>query len=163
MRKGLLFCILAIILMGCAAPSTLYYWGNTDVNGLSEYDKNLYEAYKHESPKSLCNLICTYDKMVCNPGGTTQLPPPGICAEYGYLLYQDEIMTTFDQNATEKQKKQIHNSPYGSDYKQGAIQLFQKEMEIYPVSVQFLRSFVENFTGQKIDIPALERKEVTND
>lgn len=156
MKKVIFFGLLTFVFIGCSAPKSLYYWGKTDMNGLSAYDKNLYEAFKCETPKALCELICTYDDMVCHPGGTTLLPPPGICAEYGYLLCQEETMTSFDQNATSAQKKQISNSPYGSDYKQGAVKLFQMEMANYPVSVKFLKDFVERLTGQTIDIPALD-------
>ena len=159
MKKVLFYIFGTIVLMSCSGPKTLYYWGKTDMNGVSSYDKNLYDSYKRETPKALCELICTLDDMVCHPIGTRQVPPPGICAEYGYLLYQEEAMTTFDQNATNAQKKQMTQSPYGSDYKQGAIKLFQMEMANYPVSVKFLKDFVERLTGQTIDVPALDSVE----
>lgn len=159
MKKVLFYIFGTIVLMSCSAPKTLYYWGKTDMNGVSSYDKNLYDSYKRETPKALCELICTLDDMVCHPIGTRQVPPPGICAEYGYLLYQEEAMTTFDQNATNTQKKQMTQSPYGSDYKQGAIKLFQMEMANYPVSVKFLKDFVERLTGQTIDVPTLDSVE----
>ena len=159
MKKVLFYIFGTIVLMSCSAPKTLYYWGKTDMNGVPSYDKNLYDSYKRETPKALCELICTLDDMVCHPIGTRQVPPPGICAEYGYLLYQEEAMTTFDQNATNTQKKQMTQSPYGSDYKQGAIKLFQMEMANYPVSVKFLKDFVERLTGQTIDVPTLDSVE----
>ncbi|MCQ2311886.1 MAG: hypothetical protein MJZ84_00340 [Paludibacteraceae bacterium] len=159
MKKVIFFGLLTLMLIGCSAPKSLYYWGRTDMSGLSAYDKNLYESYKRETPKALCELICTLDDIVCHPNGTRQVPPPGVCAEYGYLLWQDEAMTTFDQNATNAQKKQMTQSPYGSDYKQGAVKLFQMEMANYPVSVKFLKDFVERLTGQTIDVPNLNSVE----
>ena len=155
MKKRILFYLLPLILIGCSSTQDLYYWGPSK-KGVYAYDANLYEAYKRQTPKSLCILICTYDDIVCHPTGTTLLPPPGICAEYGYILTQQETMQVFAENATNKQKDQLSRSPYGSDPQQGAIKLFQQEMKFYPESVPFLRPFVERLTGQKIEIPALD-------
>ena len=110
---ALLFCFTS-----CGVTS-LYYWGGSQ-NGATAYENLTYKNYDKQSPESLCKLICMYEDIISNTGGTRQLPPPGICAEYGYLLLIPENAVIFAEHATAMQKRLLYSSDYPSFFLQRA-------------------------------------------
>ena len=44
-----------------------------------------------ENPKVICKVIEMYENLLAYPGGLRQVPPPGICAEYAYILRNYQI------------------------------------------------------------------------
>ena len=83
--KRLLPVALAVCILSSCGVQSLYYWGGTS-GGVTGYENLAYKDYKLQTPEMICKLVCMYEDMVRNPGGTRHMPPPGICAEYGYLL-----------------------------------------------------------------------------
>ena len=104
-----------IILLSCVAP--LYNWEN--------YEKTSYLYLKNADSTSIQGILDTYQKIIDNPkkaiGGVAPLRgvvPPGIYADYGYVLLQE--------GKTEAGKTML-----------------VKEMEIYPESKVFIEKILE--------------------
>lgn len=148
MRKLLILAGVALLLASCgiSAPNTLYDWG-ASMSDTYAYDYYSYYNFKTQSEADLCNLICTYERMVSRPGGKRQVPPPGICAEYGYLLLQPRTAEIFDQYATESQKK-MFGGDIGTSFFEKGNQLIQKEMELYPESQVFLMPLYKKWSSK---------------
>lgn len=120
----------------CSTP-LLYYWGGVK-NGVSKYEELAYRSYDRQTPESLCELIVLYEDMTSNPGGTRNTIPPGICAEYGYILLQEQTLNSFEKYATRKQKKIFDTEDYSSLFQEKGILMLQKEIELYPESEKFI-------------------------
>lgn len=149
MRNIVILLVSVLLLASCGSisslsTSSLYYWGGTQ-NGTTTYENLAYKDYKVQTPKVLCALICTYEDMVTNHGGTRQVPPPGICAEYGYLLLQPATAEMFAENATAKQKIIFDSSNYEALFSERGKQMLQKELEYYPESKQFIEPLLKRF------------------
>lgn len=78
MKKTLAFVIICLIATSCATTKPLYNWKG--------YDDAVYGYTKNSSEKSIEKLIDIYTKLIKNSGGVRQVPPPGVCADYGYIL-----------------------------------------------------------------------------
>ena len=113
--------------------------------GTTAYENLAYQSYDKQTPKSICDLVVVYENMVTHPGGTRQVPPPGICAEYGYLLLQPETATTFMNNATPSQKRIFKRSDYDAFFLERGQEMLKKEMELYPESAQFIAPLIKKF------------------
>lgn len=141
----------AAALCSCGTLSTssspLYYWGGYS-SGASEYESYTYRDYKKQSPEAICQLVCVYEKMITNPGGLRQMPPPGVCAEYGYLLLLPETATAFTEKATQAQRKMFEGSDYFSLFNERAKEVLQKELELYPESRIFLEPLIKKWTAK---------------
>ena len=88
MRRILPLVVLAagLLLTACGPTAQiLYNWGG-EYDGVTEYERLAYRSSATESPESLCSMLVMYERLVNNPGGWRQVPPPGICAEYAWLL-----------------------------------------------------------------------------
>lgn len=107
--RGVLASLALVLLASCGTP-TLYSWGN--------YEATSYAVAKSPSEKNIQHLIKTYEEMINSPKGTRQLPPPGICAEYGYLLIK--------QGQHERGRK-----------------LLEQEIKLYPESSTFIQSLLK--------------------
>jgi hypothetical protein len=110
MKKGILAGLICLFFIGCA-PQTLYNWGN--------YQEQTYSYAKDATDKSLEALMKTYQTLINHPTGTRKTVPPGICADYGYLLYQ--------QGKTEE-----------------GLALLNKEIALYPESSVFISRIIKN-------------------
>ena len=80
--KLLAICIVVMTLFSSCVSERLYYWGSVASGDVYEYDEAAYAYYDKQSPQAICDLIMVYEDMVNNPGGSRQVPPPGVCAEY---------------------------------------------------------------------------------
>lgn len=136
MRKITILFIALMCATSCGTTS-LYYWGYS-MQGASAYEALSYKRADKESPKSICKVIEMYENLLAHPGGYRQVPPPGICAEYAHMLLQPETMDIFYKNATASQISSFERSIYGSSPFEKAVKLFEKEMELYPESIQFV-------------------------
>ena len=121
---------------GVSNPS-LYNWGGSWRNNL-RYDLLAYKDYKSQTPEAICDLICVYEEMVSSPSGVRQVPPPGICAEYGYLLLLPDTASIFEEKASAEQKRCFDGTEYAVMFTAKGKQLLQKEMELYPESRKFI-------------------------
>lgn len=142
---------MALVFCSCGEPRyMLYNWGkNSSSKNASEYEALLYDNYHTQSPESVCALICQYEYMVTHPGGLRKVVPPGICAEYGYLLLSPETPNTFLNHATRSQKETFGTAgDYGALFREKGLQMFQKEMELYPESTVFIEPLVKKLSQQ---------------
>lgn len=142
MRRLLIIGILALCLASCGTTSSLYYWGGVK-NGATAYESLAYGSYDKQTPESLCKLICIYEDIVSYPGGTRKTPPPGICAEYGYLLLVPENADVFAKYATPMQKKTFASTDYASFFPEKGKEMMLKEIELYPESAKFIAPLIE--------------------
>lgn len=142
MKKVLVLMLSVLMLSSCGMTNTLYYWGGTQ-NGTTAYENLAYRSYDKQTPKSICDLVVVYERMVSNPGGTRQVPPPGICAEYGYLLLQPETAETFLNNATYTQKQLFKTDNYSVLFQERGKEMLEKEIELYPESARFIKPLIK--------------------
>ncbi|WP_298527305.1 DUF4810 domain-containing protein [uncultured Porphyromonas sp.] len=108
--RGVLASVVAVLLASCATTPSLYGWGN--------YEATSYAVAKTPSKQNLQRLIEVYEELITHPKGTRQLPPPGICAEYGYLLIK--------QGKPEEGRK-----------------LLEQEIALYPESSIFIQTLLK--------------------
>lgn len=142
MRKAFLALVALLTLYSCGTPNTLYYWGDIQ-DGTTAYENLAYLSYEKQTPKSICDLVALYEDMVTNPGGARQVPPPGICAEYGYLLLQPETATVFMENASKRQKRLFESSDYVVLFRERGKELLEKEIQLYPESIRFIQPILK--------------------
>ena len=140
MRKLFILMLVAFCLTSCG--TSLYYWGGT-VNGATEYEHLAYRNYSKQTPESICKLICMYEEIVTYPGGSRKVPPPGICAEYGYLLLNQDTAEIFAKHATSMQKRTFDSADYAASFPEKGKQLMLKEIELYPESAKFIAPLIE--------------------
>ena len=142
MRKILVLVLVTFCLASCSSISSLYYWGGVQ-NGATAYENLAYMNYDKQTPESVCKLICMYEDIVTNPGGTRRMPPPGICAEYGYMLLVPENAEIFAKYATSSQKRTFASTEYATFFPEKGKQLMLKEIELYPESEKFIAPLIE--------------------
>lgn len=142
MKRLLILAFVSLGLASCGLTSSLYYWGGTQ-NGATAYENLAYRNYDKQSPESICKLICMYEDIVSYPGGTRNMPPPGICAEYGYMLLIPENADVFAKDATASQKRTFNTTDYASFFPEKGKELMQMEMELYPESAKFIGPLIE--------------------
>lgn len=145
MKKSLIFIVACLILSSCVTTSSLYYWGG-ESNDVTLYESLAYKTYDKQTPESICKLVVAYEDIVQHPVGSRQMPPPGICAEYGYLLLQPETAGIFAMYATDKQKRSFGGTDYILIFRQKGEEMMKKEMELYPESATFIAPLIKRFT-----------------
>lgn len=105
MKKIIYTFFSAVLLTSCTANQNLYSWSN--------YEDASYTHLKNSTDESARELIKNYQKIIEKQKGTRQSVPPGIYADYGFILLQ--------MNKTEEGKTML-----------------QKEIESYPESKIFI-------------------------
>jgi hypothetical protein len=142
MRNLLILILVLFSMTSCGLTSSLYYWGGTQ-NGATTYENLAYKNYDKQTPESICKLICMYEDVVAHPGGLRKMPPPGICAEYGYMLLIPENVNIFVEHATAMQKRTFKTTDYASFFPEKGKEMLQKEIELYPESAKFIAPLIE--------------------
>jgi hypothetical protein len=115
-KTGLLILLLFLFIVGCATQKPLYYWGDYS-NSLYKYKKVPSEENLKTHKVVLINIIEESNKMNLKV-------PPGVCCEYGYLLFKE-------------------------GKKEEAIYYLDLEEKNYPESRQFLERFKTKFIEKK--------------
>jgi hypothetical protein len=105
MRKNIIIITFIALLASCTSQKPLYSWGN--------YETTSYNYLKNSDEKSTQELIENYQKIIETQKGTRGVVPPGVCADYGFLLLQE--------GKTEEGKKML-----------------MKEIALYPESRIFI-------------------------
>lgn len=105
MKKIIFISISALLLASCTTQKPLYSWG--------KYEITSYNYLKNSDEKSTQELIETYQKIIKKQKGSRGIVPPGIYADYGFVLLQ--------ANKTEEGKA-----------------LLLKEVALYPESKIFI-------------------------
>lgn len=109
MKKLLIICIIALVSVSC----------NNDLYKYYDYDNLIFSYGKRDIPdKEIKKLVKQYDKIVSQPKGKRKLPAPGVCADYGYLLFR-------------------------IGKKDEARDMFRKEVVLYPESEVFINKLIE--------------------
>src|SRR5680860_1271695 len=106
--KNIIFLLLITsLLASCSAKKkSLYTW--------NKYEDTSYNYVKNNNESSSNGLIEEYKKIINNQKGTRGIVPPGIYADYGFVLIQT--------NRVEEGKLML-----------------QKEIELYPESEIFIK------------------------
>lgn len=80
MKKTLFISIIIVMLASCTTPKPLYSW--------DRYEVTSYNYLKNSDEKSIQELIKTYQEIIDNQKGSRGVVPPGIYADYGFILLQ---------------------------------------------------------------------------
>lgn len=81
MRKKLLYVSASVLLLAsCATQKPLYTWG--------KYEITSYNYLKNTNDKSTKELIKTFQNIIERQKGSRGVVPPGIYADYGFVLLQ---------------------------------------------------------------------------
>ncbi len=111
MKKIWLFIPIALlILASCTIEKPLYSW--------YKYEKATYSYIKKTEETDVEKLLEVYQDIIDKQKGSRKVPPPGICADYGFLLLQNN-----------KQEE--------------GLALLKKEVEYYPESKIFVDRIVK--------------------
>ena len=81
MKNNIILLISFALFASCSAPKPLYTWAN--------YEKTSYSYLKNSDEKSTQAILEDYQKILGAQKGTRGMAPPGICADYGFLLLQE--------------------------------------------------------------------------
>lgn len=110
MKKIMIIALICVIAASCSTgPKPMYSW--------YDYDDDTYAYLKKGDKESLEDLIETYEKIIATQKGTRKTVPPGIYADYGFVLIQAK--------KTEEGKKML-----------------MMESELYPESSVFVNSVI---------------------
>ena len=91
----------------------------------------------------MCQAIVMYEDMLTYVGGSRQVPPPGICAEYGYLLLKPETVSIFNDNASSRQRKVFKTDNLAAHFNEYGKELLSMEIQLYPESEKFIKPLLE--------------------
>jgi hypothetical protein len=83
--KTLVFVSLLITLFTSCAVKPLYSWG--------KYEAASYTYLKNSDEKSTQQLIVAYEKIIKKQNGSRGVVPPGVYADYGFVLLQANKMS----------------------------------------------------------------------
>jgi hypothetical protein len=114
--KKLLFITSCFLLLaaGCATQKTLYNWG--------KYQEASYYYMKNNTDKDLEALLKEYQYIINNQKAGRKIVPPGIYADYGYLLIQQGKVN----EGLELMKLEIALYPESAVFIEGIIKRLEK-------------------------------------
>ena len=105
-----LLVVLFLLISSCAPPTSLYTWGSKKKYN---YHTASYNYLKISDEESTSKMRASYENIIEKQKGTRKTVPPGIYADYGFLLVS--------LNETEKGKEML-----------------KKEIQLYPESTVFI-------------------------
>lgn len=110
MKKILLALLAIMTIMSCTTTSTLYSW--------YDYENITYQYSKKRTDELQIKVLEQYQKLAEKQKGTRGVVPPGLNAEYGYLLYK-----------TGKQEE--------------GLKLLKEEINLYPESEKYISRIIK--------------------
>lgn len=111
------YLIFAILLaLASCSPKGLYTWSN--------YDDTSYNYLKNRDDKSMKELIESYQKIISRQHGTRNTVPPGIYADYGFILIQ-------------------------SGKAEEGVKMLKMEVSLYPESAKFVNNIIKIYENEK--------------
>ena len=133
MKKLFIVVACVIVMASCSSPKTLYSWYDSE-------DAS-YKYTKRGTEKTLEEAMEQYQKVIMKQKGLRKTVPPGVNAEYGYLLYK-------------------------AGKKEEGLALLKAEMKLYPESETFISRFTDIYDEMEgedfnIDIFSAESKKYT--
>ena len=114
MKKILLTLFVIMTITSCTTTTTLYSWYN--------YEDITYEYSKKRTDELQVKVMEQYRKLTENQRGTRGTVPPGLYAEYGYLLY----MTGEQEEGLKFLKEEIKLYPESDIYISRIIKQLEK-------------------------------------
>lgn len=149
MKKLLIAVVIVTMFASCTSNGYLYNWGRPhNSDNFTRYDELSYNLYDKQSPENICELVCFYDYLVTHPGGARNVVPPGICAEYGYLLLKPETAGIFAQYASRSQRSTFGNAgDFTGIFHDKGIEMLEREIELYPESKTFLTPILQQMNN----------------
>lgn len=112
MKKILFLAVFVFAFASCGTTTQLYNWKG--------YDDAVYAYTKTSDAQSVDKLMGVYQNLIANSGGSRRVPPPGVCADYGFLLIQ-------------------------AGKTQEGRALLEKEIAVYPESKKFIDRILARF------------------
>lgn len=79
MKKIILSGAIIALFASCSSTKTLYSWYN--------YEDATYQYNKKRTDETKAKMMEQYLKLIQKQKGTRKVVPPGLYAEYGYVLY----------------------------------------------------------------------------
>ena len=110
MKKIILLLITIVTFASCSAPTNLYTW--------NKYESNSYNFLKNTNEATSIKLSEEYQKIIKKQKGIRGVVPPGVYADYGFLLLQSNNMVQ-------------------------AREMLQKEVDLYPESKIFIDKIIK--------------------
>ncbi|MBM3418688.1 MAG: DUF4810 domain-containing protein [Bacteroidetes bacterium] len=110
MKNLWLFSIIGFLSTSCVSKKDLYFW--------DKYDVSSYLYLKNNNEQSAQELIATYESIIVKQNEIRKVVPPGIYADYGFILMQN------------------------GKVEKGNLML-QKEIELYPESKIFIDRIIK--------------------
>lgn len=80
MKKNLTLIFFVVLFASCTTTKPLYTW--------SKYDISSYNYLKNNNENTTQELIDNYKAIIAKQKGTRHEVPPGIYADYGFILLQ---------------------------------------------------------------------------
>ncbi|MDR0891760.1 MAG: DUF4810 domain-containing protein [Mediterranea sp.] len=80
MRRLLIVAVAALTLASCGSSNALYSWYG--------YEKATYRYSKRQTDELQAALLQQYQKLISKQKNLRKVAPPGMYAEFGYLLYK---------------------------------------------------------------------------
>lgn len=114
MKKILLTLFVIMTIMSCTTTTTLYSWYN--------YEDITYQYSKRKTDELQIKVLEQYQKLTEKQNGTRGTVPPGLYAEYGYLLY----MTGKQEEGLKFLKEEIKLYPESEKYISRIIKQLEK-------------------------------------
>lgn len=134
---------LLVMFSSCATTSFNYYWGPVSDN-VTGYEKATYNYYKYQSPESVCKLIETYQDIIVRCETNDKMIPPGVCAEFGYILMNPDNEEYFNEHATKSQKRLLE----GIIFLEYGKEMLEREIALYPEARHFLEPIIRRITNE---------------
>lgn len=103
------FAAVVICFNSCLTTTTKYNWYS--------YQENSYDYLKKSNDASVNRLLKTYKKMIDAPTGTRACVPPGVCADYGWILVQKGFVSE-------------------------GLEMLRNEIKFYPESEKFISQII---------------------
>lgn len=114
MKKILLALFAVMTITSCTTTTTLYSW--------YDYEDITYQYSKRRTDELQVKVLEQYQKLTEKQKGTRGVVPPGLYAEYGYLLY----MTGKQEEGLNFLKEEIKLYPESEKYISRIIKQLEK-------------------------------------
>lgn len=114
MKKILLALFAVMTITSCTTTTTLYSW--------YDYEDITYQYSKRKTDELQVKVLEQYQKLTEKQKGTRGVVPPGLYAEYGYLLY----MTGKQEEGLNFLKEEIKLYPESEKYISRIIKQLEK-------------------------------------
>lgn len=110
MRKTLFIGTCMLAFASCSTVNPLYSWYN--------YENITYQYNKKGTDELQAEVLELYQRMVGYPNGSRGVVPPGLYAEYGYMLYR-------------------------TGKKEEGLSFLKEEIKVYPESEKYISRIIK--------------------